>query len=64
MLMLKIKEVIKQTSLSKSSIYRLIKNGSFPKQIKLSQHCSAWLESEINDWLLDRVKQSRNKEVK
>ncbi|MFC4892239.1 helix-turn-helix transcriptional regulator [Pseudofrancisella aestuarii] len=62
--MLKIKEVIKQTSLSKSSIYRLIKNGSFPKQIKLSQHCSAWLESEINDWLLDRVKQSRNKEVK
>jgi len=29
--------------------------GKFPKQIKLSERSAGWLESEVNDWLTDRI---------
>jgi predicted DNA-binding transcriptional regulator AlpA len=29
--------------------------GKFPKQIKLSEHASAWIESEIDDFMFSRI---------
>jgi prophage regulatory protein len=55
MKILKLKEVIQKTSLARASIYRLIAEGKFPKQIKLSERSAGWLESEINDWLTNRI---------
>jgi len=55
MAVLRIKEVIKKTGLCKSSIYAHIQAGAFPKQIKLTQRSSGWLESEIDQWLADRI---------
>ena len=52
--LIKISEVIYQTSLSRSTIYRLINQGLFPEQVKLSTRSSAWVESEINDWINER----------
>jgi prophage regulatory protein len=40
-----------KTGLPRSTIYRLIAQGKFPKQIKLSERTSGFLESEIDDWL-------------
>lgn len=51
---LKLKDVVAFTKLSSSTIYRLTKTGDFPKPIKLATHASGWLESEINDWILER----------
>ena len=51
---LKLKDVVAFTKLSSSTIYRLTKTGDFPKPIKLAAHASGWLESEINDWILER----------
>ena len=51
MQVIKLKTVIKLTSLSSATIYRLIKNGEFPKQLKLAERSSGWLLEEINDWL-------------
>ena len=39
-------------------IYRLIKNGVFPKPIKLGRS-SRWLKSEVENWLQERINQSR-----
>lgn len=51
MQVIKLKRVTALTSLSSATIYRLIKNGEFPKQLKLAERSSGWLLEEINDWL-------------
>ena len=51
MQVIKLKRVIALTSLSSATIYRLIKNGEFPKQLKLAERSSGWLLEEIYDWL-------------
>jgi len=48
---LSLREVIKLTSLSKATIYRLMKNSLFPKQTKLSPRRVGWLESKIQQWI-------------
>ena len=48
---IKIAKVKELTALSAPSIYRLMKNGTFPKQIKLAERSSAWFLGEINDWI-------------
>ncbi|HVN45989.1 MAG TPA: AlpA family transcriptional regulator [Steroidobacteraceae bacterium] len=57
--LLRLKEVRQRTSLSSSSIYRLSKDGLFPKPIKLSERASAWLEAEIDQWIAERISASR-----
>ena len=51
MRVIKLKKVKELTSLSSATIYRLVKNGEFPKQLKLAERSSGWLLEEINDWL-------------
>ena len=48
---IKISEVKQLTTLSNASIYRLIKLGEFPKQLKLAERSSGWLVEEVNNWL-------------
>ena len=60
---LKLTEVKSTTGLSGSTIYRLISQGHFPRQIKLSQRSSGWLKSEVEQWLEDRISASRNGET-
>ena len=48
---IKLAQVIEITSLSSATIYRLIKTGQIPKQLKLAQRSSGWLLEEINNWL-------------
>ena len=52
---IKLPAVIKLSALSSATIYRLIKKGEFPKQIKLSERSSGWLLSEVEQWLDDKV---------
>ena len=47
------------TTFSSATIYRLIKRGEFPKQIKLSERSSGWILEEIYSWL-DQKKKSRD----
>jgi prophage regulatory protein len=48
---LKLKEIKLITSLSTATIYRLMKRGKFPKQIKLSERAAGWLEHDINEYI-------------
>ena len=45
--------VLERTGLSRSTIYRKMKEGTFPSQVWLSEHWSGWRESEINRWMAD-----------
>lgn len=42
------------TGLSTSTIYKLMTEGEFPRQIKLTRKAVAWNEAEILDWLASR----------
>ncbi|SUP80463.1 helix-turn-helix transcriptional regulator [Yersinia wautersii] len=47
------------TGLTDKWFYKLIKDGLFPKPIKLGRS-SRWLKSELEVWLLNKIKDSRN----
>ena len=49
-------EVEKLTGLPKSSLYRLMRQGSFPEPRRLSARAVAWLESDITAWIAEREK--------
>jgi prophage regulatory protein len=48
-----------RTGLSRSSIYLRIAQGSFPKPISLGGRAVGWLESDIEEWIQNRVEKSR-----
>ncbi|ENC2564363.1 TPA: AlpA family transcriptional regulator [Escherichia albertii] len=55
---LRIKEVLHLTGISKSTLHRLIAKGRFPSSRKLTGEggrAVGWLESEINAWISSRV---------
>lgn len=56
MRLIKLKEVIEKTSLGRSTIYEFMTKGTFPKQISLGAKSVAWLESEVDDWIEDKVR--------
>jgi len=47
---------------SRTNIYYLMKKGDFPQAIKLGGRAIGWLESEVNEWINDRVVRSRKGE--
>lgn len=49
---IKLPEVIKRTALSRSSVWRRVKDGAFPKPFHLGHgRAVAWLSSDIDTWL-------------
>lgn len=60
---LRLPQVIHETTLSRSTIYRLMEKSVFPKPYKLGERAVAWLESDIQKWLDDKVTVQQNYEV-
>jgi prophage regulatory protein len=50
---LRLREVLNKTGLSRSSLYRRIDQGRFPRQVKIAERCVGWRQSELNGWLAD-----------
>lgn len=50
-------QVMEETGLSRSTIYRMIQNGEFPPPIKLTPNgrASGWLRDEIEAWKESRI---------
>lgn len=51
--------ITRLTGLTDKWFYKLIKDGEFPKPIKLGRS-SRWLQSEVEAWLQERIAQSRS----
>ncbi|WP_343661114.1 AlpA family transcriptional regulator [Ralstonia sp.] len=56
MRLIRMPEVIKMVGLGKTAIYDRIKDHRFPAPIKLGR-ASAWVESEVQEWIAERVRQ-------
>ncbi|MFA0569228.1 helix-turn-helix transcriptional regulator [Vibrio gallaecicus] len=55
---LQIRDAMETTILCRSIIYNLIKAGGFPSYYAIKGERKAWLESEVQAWLLVRVSAS------
>ncbi|MFM5301830.1 helix-turn-helix transcriptional regulator [Aeromonas caviae] len=53
--LIRIREVIQKTGLSKSSIYDLMARGQFPKPVRLTARSVAMIESEVDAWIAERI---------
>ncbi|MFZ1389624.1 MAG: AlpA family phage regulatory protein [Thiolinea sp.] len=53
--LLKMREVIEMTSLSRSEIYRRLDKGTFPKPCNLGDNCKRWKQSDIQQWIGQQV---------
>ncbi|MGA2085903.1 MAG: AlpA family transcriptional regulator [Terracidiphilus sp.] len=56
---LRLPEVKTRVGLSRSAIYLAISRDEFPQPVHLGARAVGWLESEIEEWIRDRVKNSR-----
>lgn len=52
----RLKKVMEHTGLCRSSIYKFVSDGAFPKPIALGGRAVGWLASEVEEWILSRVK--------
>ncbi len=53
-MLLRLKDVLKRTGLSRSTLYRLERAGEFPKRRELSKNIIAWGEREVLAWMMNR----------
>ena len=50
---LRLKSVLERTGLSRSTLYRKIERGTFPMQVRISERCIGWRESDVERWVGD-----------
>ena len=48
---LRLPQVKEVTTLSRSSIYRMVASGEFPKQISIGSNQVVWIKSQVDDWM-------------
>ncbi|EGR1144261.1 DNA-binding protein [Vibrio parahaemolyticus] len=53
--LIRFREVLAMTGLSRSSVYRFIEENQFPTQVQLGGRAVAWVESEVQEWITQRV---------
>jgi len=56
---LRLTDVIAMTGLSRSTIYLRMVQGKFPKKINLGSRAVGWISSEVNEWIEERIRESR-----
>lgn len=61
-LLLRLPEVKSFTGLSRSTIYLLIQRGAFPKPIPLVGRTVAWLQSDVDSWVQERIREAKAKD--
>lgn len=49
------KEVTEMTGVSRACVYKLMAVGRFPKSVSLGERAVAWVESEVQEWILERI---------
>lgn len=57
--LIRLSDVQRRTGYSKAWIYRLMSQGKFPASVKIGTRAIAFVESEIDDWVNQRIAESR-----
>lgn len=54
MKILRINQLQKLLGISRATLYRMIKSGSLPQQVKITQRIKGWRETDIHKWIDER----------
>ncbi|MBS8239761.1 AlpA family transcriptional regulator [Marinobacter lipolyticus] len=57
MRILRLRNVMEKTGLARSTIYKYIDAGTFPKPIDLGGRSVGWVDSEIDDWIAGKIQE-------
>jgi prophage regulatory protein len=49
--------VLKQIPISGATLARRVAAGAFPRPIRIGKRRVAWVQSEVSDWLAERMKE-------
>jgi len=52
---LRLPEVIQISGYRRTTIYEMIKAGNFPAPVHLGPRAVAWVESEVEAWMQERI---------
>lgn len=58
--LIRLKEVLNKTGLSRSALYDFIKKGSFPPAISLGNRSVAWSNLEVDKWIQERIRSAKD----
>ncbi len=56
---IRLREVLDRTGLSRSMAYALIEKEQFPRPVSLGARAVGWLSSQIDAWITSRIPTSR-----
>ena len=54
---LKLSEVMRRVGLKHSTIYKRVAEGAFPRPVSLGGRAVAWVEQEVEKWMLERMRE-------
>ncbi|EJL6470748.1 AlpA family transcriptional regulator [Vibrio cholerae] len=57
--LIRFREVLTMTGLSRSSLCRFIEENQFPPQVQLGGRAVAWVEGEVQEWIAQRITNRR-----
>jgi prophage regulatory protein len=49
--LMRLPEVMEMTGMSKATIYRYMRSGTFPKNVCLGERAVAWRGGDISEWI-------------
>lgn len=58
--LLRLVDVKARTGLSRSTLYAYMRENRFPSSVTISTRCVAWVESEIDQWIAERIASRRS----
>ncbi|MEZ9518260.1 AlpA family transcriptional regulator [Vibrio splendidus] len=61
--LMRLKEVIQVTGISRSSLYKYLNEGQFPPPVSLGVRSVTWVDHEIQTWITTKMSQRNNKAI-
>lgn len=55
MRVLRIRQVCEKVGVCRARVYELEREGRFPKRIRLGMNAVGWVESELDQWIAERM---------
>lgn len=60
MKLIRLTQVMECTGLARSTVYKFMAEGDFPKPVKLGVRVAAWVEAEVLAWIEEKIKMNRH----
>lgn len=57
--LLRLQDVCRTTGLGRSMIYKMEAENRFPQRVKIGHRAVGWVESEVAQWVAERITASR-----